>query len=64
MTLATIQAPAQNVVATLNAPAQNLVYLLDAWRREARGAAGRLIAASTALWILSIPTRNVRVCKK
>lgn len=33
-TLATIQAPAQNVVATLNAPAQNLVYLLDAWRRK------------------------------
>jgi len=33
-TLATIQAPAQNLVATLNAPAQNLVYVLDAYRRK------------------------------
>jgi large subunit ribosomal protein L10 len=31
MVLATVCAPAQNVVATLNAPAQNLVYLLANW---------------------------------
>lgn len=32
MALATIQAPAQNVVAIINAPAQNLVYVLKAWQ--------------------------------
>lgn len=32
MALATLQAPAQNVVAIINAPAQNLVYVLKAWQ--------------------------------
>ncbi len=40
MLLATIQAPAQNVVAILNAPGQQLVYALKAWadKLEAQGA--------------------------
>lgn len=35
--LATLQAPAQNLVGLLNAPAQNLVYALDAKRRQDNG---------------------------
>jgi large subunit ribosomal protein L10 len=34
MLLATLQAPAQNLVRLLQAPAQNLTYLLDAQRRK------------------------------
>jgi ribosomal protein L10 len=34
MLLATLQAPAQNLVRLLQAPAQNLTYLLDARRRN------------------------------
>jgi large subunit ribosomal protein L10 len=34
MLLATLQAPAQNLVRLLQAPAQNLAYLLDAKRRQ------------------------------
>ena len=32
--LATLQAPAQNLVMLLNAPGQNLAYLLDARKRQ------------------------------
>jgi large subunit ribosomal protein L10 len=34
MLLATLQAPAQNLVRLLQAPAQNLAYVLDAYRRK------------------------------
>lgn len=34
MLLATLQAPAQNLVMLLNAPGQNLAYLLDARKRQ------------------------------
>ena len=37
MLLATLQAPAQNLVRLLQAPAQNLTYLLDAHRRKQEG---------------------------
>lgn len=35
--LATLQAPAQNLVRLLQAPSQNLTYLLDAYRRKQEG---------------------------
>jgi len=35
--LATLQAPAQNLVRLLQAPGQNLAYLLDAYRRKQEG---------------------------
>ena len=35
--LATLQAPAQNLVRLLQAPGQNLAYLLDAHRRKQEG---------------------------
>jgi large subunit ribosomal protein L10 len=35
--LATLQAPAQNLVRLLQAPGQNLTYLLDAYRRKQEG---------------------------
>lgn len=34
MVLATLSAPAQNVVGILNAPAQNLLYVLAAWKEK------------------------------
>ena len=34
MLLATLQAPAQNLVAQLQAPLQNLVYVLEARRKQ------------------------------
>lgn len=37
MLLATLQAPAQNLVALLQAPAQNFTYLLDAKKRQEEG---------------------------
>ncbi len=37
MLLATLQAPAQNLVAQLQAPAQNLVYVLEARRKQLGG---------------------------
>lgn len=37
MLLATLQAPAQNLVRLLQAPSQNLAYLLDAQRRKLEG---------------------------
>lgn len=38
--LATIMAPAQNVVAIINAPGQNLAYAFDALKRKLDGGAG------------------------
>lgn len=40
MALATLMAPAQNVVGILNAPAQNLLYVLAAWEDKLRAEAG------------------------
>lgn len=37
MLLATLQAPAANLVRLLQAPAQNLAYLLDAYKRKQEG---------------------------
>lgn len=34
MVLATLSAPAQNVVGIINAPAQNLLYVLAAWKEK------------------------------
>ena len=40
MLLATLQAPAQNLVAQLQAPLQNLVYVLEARRKQLEESAG------------------------